>query len=98
MFRADNSPERTIDMSEQEMIQFIGWGGVYKTRPVTWDLGVTTKPLSGKPFGLRRVVWDLCYGVVNGFPFRDVLYYVLTRSFSKRICLRVLDWEERKRA
>ena len=33
--------------------------------------------------GPRRFVWDLTYGYVNGYPKRDILYYLLTRVLRK---------------
>ena len=33
--------------------------------------------------GPRRFVWDLTFGYVNGYPKRDILYYLLTRVLRK---------------
>lgn len=49
-----------------------------------------------KPHGIRVAVWDAAYGYVSGFRKRDIAYYVLTRSLSHAVCVRVLRWERKR--
>lgn len=64
-------------------IQHIGWGG--KTRTVTADMDMGVGVFRTPPYGLRRAIWDASFGYVSGFRKRDIIYYVLTRSLSKRV-------------
>lgn len=34
--------------------------------------------------GPRRFLWDLAFGYVNGFPMKDIAYYLLTRVLRPR--------------
>lgn len=62
-----------------DVIQFVGWGGKTARRPTTWHLGWTTADTS-KLRGVRRAIFDVAYGIVNGFPASAILYYILTRD------------------
>lgn len=38
----------------------------------------------GGDTGLRRALWDAAFGWVNGWPARDIAYFIWTRSLSAR--------------
>lgn len=73
-------------------LTFLGVGGVTKTVSADFDLGVAHERPMGE-FGIRRAIWDIAYGYVNGFPIRDILWFVMTRSLSKRLTHRALARE-----
>lgn len=92
-------PNDTHTMPWSDDMGYIGWGGRFKRGSRGWNLGWSLDSNRGTtPHGIRRVIWDAAYGYVNGFPKRDILYYVLTRSISKRLWTRVEKWESKRRA
>lgn len=72
-------------------VHHIGWGG--KTRVVKADMNMGVGVFRTPPYGIRRAIWDAAFGYVSGFRKRDILYYVLTRSLSKRIEAAVIQRE-----
>ena len=34
--------------------------------------------------GLRRAVYDFCFGYVSGFPVKDIIWYIFTRPLNPR--------------
>lgn len=72
---------RDIDNAE---VHCVGWGNKTVAIPGPYlHLGFGKR--RAPSFGLRRAFWDMCYGYVSGFRKRDILYYILTRSLSRRI-------------
>ncbi len=70
-------------MAEPRDSQYVGWGG--KTKHVTVDLNLGMgNHRRSSAYGLRRAVWAAAMGYVSGFDKRDILYYVLTRTLSRR--------------
>lgn len=53
------------------------------------DLGIGKRRCK-KPFGLRRALWDFCYGYVSGFPVHAIFYYIWTRSLSEKRYRRIV--------
>lgn len=67
-----------------KVVTYIGWGG--RCESVETDLDLGRGSTRGKPrSGLRRAIWDAAYGYVNGFKVTAILYFVLTRSFSRKV-------------
>jgi hypothetical protein len=69
------------DVDTFEEINFVGWGGRLKSLTPNVELGVGVMPAQRS--GLRRALWDAAFGYVNGFPIRDILYFVLTRDMGR---------------
>jgi len=66
-------------------ITYVGWGGKPAHVPADFNLG--HGHYRGAPaYGLRRAVWDAAFGYVSGFRKRAIVYYVITRSFSRVVC------------
>jgi hypothetical protein len=56
--------------------------GMHPESKQNWvHLGVAKKRKTG-------LVWDVCYGYVNGFPKRDILWFILTRSIPRTLGLK----------
>lgn len=75
-----------LDAGKVPQVNFVGWGSVLNSMPVTTNLGASAADgrrvgWAGRNRRLRRVAWDVCFGWVNGFPLRDILFYTLTRNF-----------------
>jgi len=71
-------------MAEPRDSQYVGWGG--KTKHVTVDLNLGMGTHRGAPtHGIRRAIWAAAMGYVSGFDKRDILYYILTRTLSRRV-------------
>ncbi|WP_136053444.1 hypothetical protein [Microbacterium sp. K5D] len=75
-------------------VHYIGWGGMPRTVKADMNMGVGV--FRTPPYGIRRAIWDAAFGYVSGFRKRDILYYVLTRSLSKRIETIALDKESKR--
>lgn len=66
------------------MIDHLGWGG--KIAYVSDDFDMGRGAYRDVPaFGFRRGLWDAAYGWVNGFRMSSIVYYVTTRSLSRRV-------------
>jgi len=81
-------------------VNYVPWGGAGDGRlPITMDLGYSGTRVDALPRrGIRRAVWDACYGVVNGFPASAILWFVLTRSLAPRWAQdRIIRWETARR-
>ena len=65
------------------MGSYLGWGGKTLTVETNVNLGLgrTRTP----QYGLRRAWWDVCFGYVSGFKWSAILYFVVTRSLSRRV-------------
>lgn len=82
------------DHDFHKTLHFVGWGGKSMAVPAVWDLGITAFPLDGARRGIRRAVFDIAYGYVNGFPPSAVAWYVLTRSLPPHwLYRRISQWE-----
>lgn len=69
---------------EGDLIEYIGWKDADATIVAQQYLG--WGQLRNTPaYGFRRAVYDFCFGYVSGFKLKDILYYLLTRSFSSTI-------------
>ena len=79
--------------NKPEIVTYVGWND--KTRSVLTNTDLGRGVRCKHNYGFRRAVWDAAFGYVNGFQKRDILYYVLTRSLSKRVCKYVLYRNER---
>ena len=66
-------------------VTFVRWGGVTGYLKTDFNMG-RGRRRNGKRYGFRRAVWDAAFGYVSGFPKRDILYFVLTRSLSCKVC------------
>lgn len=68
-------------------MQHVGWGGKTRTIQADFVLGIGTRRgvLGHDRFGLSAAAYDIAYGYVSGFRKRDITYYVLTRSLSRRV-------------
>jgi len=76
----------------EQVVTYLSWRG--KTKTVLTDLEMGRGSFRNlPPFGLRRAVWDAAFGYISGFPKRDILYYILTRSLNKRISHRIMARE-----
>jgi len=76
---------------------YVGWGG--RALWVQADQPLGYGSARGFPeYGIRRAIWDACFGFVNGFRLSAIVYYVLTRSLNRRVCIWALrreGWEVR---
>lgn len=72
-----------------DQVTYIGLGGTWRAVHTEMELGrgVWRTPM----YGLRRAIWDAAFGYVSGFRKRDILYFVLTRSLSRRFAAWVID-------
>lgn len=71
---------------QPDSIAYVTWGGRRHTATPAFDLGHSLKNPSALPrHGLRRAIYDIAYGHVNGFPATAIAYYALTRSISERV-------------
>ena len=65
-------------------MQWVGFGGKTKEyRGLLYELGQGV-PRKVPGWGIRRAIFDLAFGYVSGFPVRDILYFVFTRSLWPR--------------
>jgi hypothetical protein len=92
-------PDATIEWSTEPHdptnVQYVAWGGTTRTLTTTIDLG---RGVHRTPdYGIRRAIWDAAFGYVSGFRKRDIAYYLLTRSISRRIERRTIAREARTR-
>lgn len=78
-------------------ITYVGWGGVTRTVAANFQLGVGVYRPELDSSGIRRAVWDAAFGYLSGFRKRDIAYFILTRSLSRRVCRWALAREARKR-
>ncbi len=85
---------RRLKHNEFKTIGHVGWGDKQRYVVANLELGWGVRPKCN--FGPRRMVWDAAFGYVNGFRKRDILYYVLTRSMSKRVWERVALRNEKR--
>jgi hypothetical protein len=72
-------------------IRHVGIGGRARVIDADMELGVGVWRTERE--GFRRALWDAAYGYVSGFRGRDIAYFVVTRSFSRRLFYRVVRWE-----
>lgn len=85
---------------QRSHVNYVPWGGGRTgSLPITSDLGYSAARFDRLPErGIRRAVWDACYGLVNGFPASAILWYALTRSLApQRVCDRIIRWEIARR-
>lgn len=75
-------------------VDYVGFGG--GTRTVETEMSLGRGVWRTPEYGLRRAVWDAAFGYVSGFRKRDIVYYVVTRSFSAWLGDRVIAWEQRR--
>lgn len=86
-------PDLTTDVrSPIESIHYVGWGGVTRAVEADFRLG-TGASRNMKQYGIRRAIWDAAYGYVSGFRVRDIVYFIITRSLSHAVFIRVLRLE-----
>lgn len=89
------TPVVTLTPVSSRFVEHVGWGGTTRTIETDMDMGrgVWRTP----DYGIRCAVWDAAFGYVSGFRKRDILYFLLTRSLSRRIEARVIARETRDR-
>jgi len=69
----------STDANDGEM-QWVGLGGkTAKYHGPLFELGEGV-PRNVPDQGVRRAIFDACFGYVSGFPVRDIAYFVVTRS------------------
>lgn len=80
------TPAQVEGVISRRLMLHVGWGGSSRTVEAPFELGLGVLN-RGRPLtpGIRLAVWEAAYGYVNGFRKRDIAYYVLTRSLSKRV-------------
>lgn len=81
--------------NREELLGCVGIGGRTRTVTTTQDLGRGGRPQPVGNSGVRRAAWDLAFGYVSGFRKRDIAYWVLTRSLSRRVYRQTLKFEAR---
>lgn len=92
-FRLDETTQTFTAWHDPEQVEYIGIGGTIRSVKTDMDLGVGTRRGENQ-FDIRRAIWDAAFGYVSGFRKRDIIYYIVTRSLSRRLCNAVLDWEK----
>jgi hypothetical protein len=78
-----------------ETMTYIGWGGTLRTVRCDMDLGIGVMRHDLSKPSIGSVMFDIAYGYVSGFRKRDILYYVVTRSLSRRLCKWAVAREQR---
>lgn len=81
--------------SPRNRMTHIGIWGNHAVVEVNHCLGLGVKPPRG--YGMRKALYEAAAGYVGGFRIRDIAYYVLTRSLSRRVCDFALRLESPKR-
>jgi len=49
-------------------------------------------PRPMRDWGVRRAVFDFCFGYVSGFPLRDILAYSLRSLFPQKTLYAEVEW------
>jgi hypothetical protein len=80
--------------NQPKIVTYIGWNDKIHGVATNCDLGRGVLCKHGH--GIRRAIYDTAFGYVNGFRKRDILYYVLTRSLSKRVWKLVLARNDKR--
>jgi len=89
----DSVTNRFKTTTTNQPIDYLSWHGVTKTLPST-DMDMGRGSFRNLPqYGLRRAIWDAAFGYVSGFPKRDIVYYILTRSLSKSLSVYAMKRE-----